>query len=177
VKICPGTYVEGSGQRGSSALTITKSLALVGAGAGQVTVKPRNDGGQIAEDSPDIRDGKGDIVAVTGTSGSPVTVDISGVTVDAAGVYATAGVVFIDAQGSVSHSRVTGLDTDESANGYQTPGGFRSNSYGYGIAQVSTAQSAGEHVLTIAHTRVDHYNALGVLHRLAHTECLPADTE
>src|SRR5215831_8653754 len=123
VSICPGTYAEGSGQPGSNALTISKSLTLAGAGAGQVTIKPRNNGGRIAEDSPDIRDGKGDIIAVTGTSGSPVTVHISGVTVDAAGVYATAGVVFIDAQGSVDHSRVTGLDTDESANGYQTPAG------------------------------------------------------
>jgi hypothetical protein len=152
VKICPGTYAEGSGQRGSSALTITKSLTLAGAGAGQVTIKPRDNGGQIAEDSPDIRDGKGDIIAVTGTSGSPVTVHISGVTVDAAGVYATAGVVFVDAQGSIARSQITGLDTDESANGYQVPGGFRSNQFGYGIAQVSTAPSSGEQVLTVDHT-------------------------
>jgi hypothetical protein len=163
VKICPGTYAEGSGQRGSSALTITKSLTLAGAGAGQVTIRPRDNGGQIAEDSPDIRDGQGDIIAVTGTSGSPVTVHISGVTVNAAGVYATAGVVFVDAQGSIARSHVTGLDTDESANGYQVPGGFRSNQFGYGIAQVSTAPSSGEQVLTVDHTRVDHYNALGVL--------------
>src|SRR5215470_2001716 len=163
VKICPGTYVEGSGQPGSNALTITKSLTLAGAGAGQVTIKPRDNGGRIAEDSPDIRDGKGDLIAVTGTSGSPVTVHIYGVTVDAAGVYATAGVVFVDAQGSIDHSRVTGLDTDESANGYQVPGGFRSNQFGYGVAQVSTAPSPSEQVLTVDHTRIDHYNALGVL--------------
>src|SRR5262252_3412038 len=134
-----------------------------GGGAGQVTIKPRDNGGQIAEDNPDIRDGKGDIIAVTGTSGSPVTVHISGVIVDAAGVYATAGVVFVDAQGSIGHSHVTGLDTDESANGYQVPGGFRSNQFGYGIALVSTAQSSSGQVLTVDHTRVDHYNALGVL--------------
>jgi hypothetical protein len=163
VKVCPGTYAEGSGQPGSNALTITKSLTLAGAGASQVTIKPRNNGGQIAEPSPDIRDGKGDIIAVAGTSGAPVTVHISGVTVDAAGVYATAGVVFVDAQGSIDHSLITGLDTDESANGYQVPGGFRSNQFGYGVAQVSTAQSPEERVLTIDHTRVARYNALGVL--------------
>ena len=163
VSVCPGTYAEGSGQPGSNALTITKSLTLAGAGAGQVTIKPRNDGGRIAEDSPDIRDGNGDLIAVTGTSGSPVTVHISGVTADAAGVYATAGVVFIDAQGSIDHAHVTGLDTDESANGYQVPGGFRSNQFGYGVAQVSTAPAPSEQVLTVDHTRVDHYNALGVL--------------
>ncbi|MBO0772477.1 MAG: hypothetical protein J2P35_13550, partial [Actinobacteria bacterium] len=163
VNICPGTYAEGSGQPGSSALTIGKSLTLAGAGAGQVTIKPRNSGGRIAADNPDIRDGKGDIIAVTGTSGSPVTVHISGVTVDAAGVYATAGVVFVDAGGSVGHSRITGLDTDESANGYQVPGGFRSNPFGYGIAQVSAGQLPQGQVLTIDHTRIDHYNALGAL--------------
>lgn len=163
VNICPGTYVEGSGQPDSNALTITKSLTLAGAGASQVTIKPRDNGGQIAERNPDIRDGKGDVVAVAGTDGSPVTVNISGVTVDAAGVYATAGVVFLDAQGSIEHSRVTGLDTNESANGYQVPGGFRSNPFGYGVAQVSTAQSPGQRILTIDHTRVDRYNALGVL--------------
>src|SRR5215469_2105001 len=163
VNICPGSYAEGSGQPGSNAVTITKSLTLAGAGADQVTIKPRNNGGQIAEDNPDIRDGKGDIIAVTGTSSAPVTVHISGVTVDAAGVYATAGVVFVDAQGSIDHSHVTGLDTDESANGYQVPGGFRSNQFGYGVAQVSTAQPPSEQVLTLDHTRVDHYNALGVL--------------
>src|SRR5262245_47580941 len=31
VKVCPGTYAEGSGQPGSNALTITKSLTLAGA--------------------------------------------------------------------------------------------------------------------------------------------------
>ena len=69
VRICPGSYAEGSGQPGSNAVTIAESLTL--AGAGQVTIKPRNNGGRIAEDSPGIRDGKGDIIAVTGTSGSP----------------------------------------------------------------------------------------------------------
>src|SRR5215470_2118534 len=89
VTVCPGTYVEGSGARGTSALTITKSISLVGAGAEQVTIEPRNDpaaGGQIAEDSPDIRDGRGDLVAVTGSVSAPITVNISGVTVDAHGV-------------------------------------------------------------------------------------------
>src|SRR5215472_7773199 len=65
VQICPGTYVAGNGLQGSNALTITKDLTLAGAGADQVTIEPRNNGGQIAEDNPDIRDGKGDIIAVT----------------------------------------------------------------------------------------------------------------
>src|SRR5436305_1085931 len=62
ISVCPGTYVEGSGSPGTDALTITKSLDLVGAGAAQVTVEPRNNGGRIAEQSPDIRSGKGVLV-------------------------------------------------------------------------------------------------------------------
>jgi hypothetical protein len=169
VLVCPGTYVEGSGVRGSNALTITKDLNLVGAGAGQVTVEPRNNpssGGQIAENHPDIRDGRGDILAVIGGKSRPITVSISGITFDANGVYATAGVVFRDAQGSVNRSHVTGLDTDESASGYTVPGGFRSNAFGYGIADVTSATGAGPsepRTLRIDHTRVDRYNAIGVL--------------
>jgi hypothetical protein len=172
VLVCPGTYVEGTGVRGSNALTITKDLNLMGAGADQVTVEPRkspSSGGQIAETHPNIRDGKGDIVAVIGDNGRPVTVNISGITFDANGVYATAGVVFLDAQGSINRSHVTGLDTDESASGYTVPGGFRSNAFGDGVADVTSGDGAGSlgssgpRTLRIDHTRVDHYNAIGVL--------------
>jgi hypothetical protein len=173
VSVCAGTYVEGSGARGSDALTITKSLNLVGAGATQVTVEPRNSqaaAGQIAEDNPSIRDGKGDILAAVGSVRSPITVHISGITFNANGVYATAGVVFVDAQGSLDHSRVTGVDTSEAADAYTTPGGFRSNPFGYGVAQVTRATkatapsgSSAVRTLRIDHTRIDHYNAIGVL--------------
>ncbi len=157
VQVCAGTYVEGSGHPGSNALTITKNISLVGAGADRVTVEPRNNGGQIAEASPDIRSGKGDLVAVVGAN-----VSISGITFDANGVYASAGVVFLDSAGSVGRSRITGIDVDESANGYTKPGGFRSNPFGYGIAVVS-AHSTDAHVLSVDHTRIERYNAVGVL--------------
>jgi hypothetical protein len=173
ISICPGTYVEGSGARGSNALTIRKDLTLAGAGSDQVTIEPRNSavaGGQIAEASPDIRDGQGDIIAAIGTVRDPVTVRISGVTVNASGVDATAGVVFLDAQGSLDRSEVTGVDVSESADAYATPGGFRSSPFGYGVAQVSRATpatapagKAAVRTLTIDHTRIDHYNAIGVL--------------
>jgi hypothetical protein len=155
VRVCAGTYVEGSGARGSDALKITKDLTLAGAGAAQVRVEARK-GAQLAESSPNIRSGKGVLVAVIGAD-----VDISGITVDANGANATAGVVYIDAQGSITRSQVTGVDTDESANGYAVPGGFRSNPFGYGIAQVST--SPHSRTLRVDHTRVDHYNAAGVV--------------
>ena len=173
VVICPGTYVEGTGLRGSNALTITKNLTLEGAGADQVTIEPRHSPashGQIAPAKPDIRSGMGDILAVVGDVQSPITVNISGVTFDANGVYATAGVVFVDGQGSLNRSRVTGVDINESADAYSTPGGFRSNPFGYGVAQVTRATQAtaptgpaATRTLTIDHTRIDHYNAIGLL--------------
>jgi hypothetical protein len=112
---------------------------------------------------------------VIGKTNHSITVNVSGITFDAHGVDATAGVLFLDAQGSVDRSRVTRLDLDESANGYTVPGGFRSNPFGYGIAQFTAATNKGANAeavdptekpsvrtLTIDHTRVDHYNAIGV---------------
>jgi Protein of unknown function (DUF1565) len=148
VRICPGTYVEGSGAQGSNALTITKDLTLTGPGADQVRIEAQH-GAQLAESNPDIHSGKGVLVAVIGAN-----VDISGVTVDANGADATAGVVYVDSQGSISRARVTGVDVDESANGYTVPGGFRSNAFGFGIAHVG-----GSRALTVDH------NARGPLQR------------
>ena len=75
ITVCPGTYVEGPGTPGSNALTIDKSLTLKGAGANLVRVTPNlAAGGRIIEDTPDIRNGVGDVLAVTGTPTLPVTV-------------------------------------------------------------------------------------------------------
>src|SRR6266536_5767289 len=41
VFVCPGTYVEGDGHHGKNALTITKDVNLVGAGADKVVVEPK----------------------------------------------------------------------------------------------------------------------------------------
>jgi Zinc carboxypeptidase len=171
IAICPGTYAEGPGTPNSSVLTITKNLTLRGAGADQVTIEPRSVGAKrIASDHPNLRSGKGVIIAVVGHKKSPVTVNISGVTVDANGVYATAGIVYVDGQGAVSRVHVTGLDIDESANGYTVPGGFRSNPFGIGIAHVTRVKPPKNkpktipvRTLTIDHTRVDRYNAVGIL--------------
>jgi len=175
VFVCAGTYVEGSGKHGTNALTIDKDVDLAGAGADRVVVEPRNDpaqGGRIAADNQSIRSGTGAILAAVGKPQKPITVNVSGITFDANGVFATAGVVFLDAQGSINRSHVTGLDIDESADGFTVPGGFRSNPFGYGIADVTAAgQKPGPKIkpgalvrtLTIDHTRVDTYNAIGVL--------------
>src|SRR4051812_4789818 len=171
ISICPGTYAEGPGTPGISALSIHKDLTLRGAGADQVTIEPRSVGEKrIAADNPDLRNGNGAIIAVIGSKANPVTVNISGVTVDANGVYATGGIVYVDAQGSITRSHVTGLDVDESANGYTVPGGFRNNAFGIGIADVTRVKPTPgnpkqypERTLTIADTRVDRYNAVGIL--------------
>ncbi|HET7760079.1 MAG TPA: hypothetical protein VFK62_09160 [Gaiellaceae bacterium] len=171
IAICPGTYAEGPGTPGTSVLTIRKDLTLRGAGADQVTIEPTSVGQKrIAADSQDLRDGRGVIVAVIGGKNNPVTVNISGVTVDANGVDATAGIVYVDAQGTISRSHVTGLAIDESANGYTVPGGFRNSAFGIGIADVTRVKPNGGNrppfaprTLTIDHTRVDRYNSVGVL--------------
>jgi hypothetical protein len=178
IAICPGTYREGNAQPNTSAIKIDKSLTLKGAGADLVTITPRKYDGNdtvIAEDSDDatpgsqqnIRYPSGNIVTAVGTPAVPITVEISGITVDGGGVAAKAGVVFLDAQGSLRRSRVTDIVTSESPNAYGMPGGYRSEYLGYGVALVSAALTppvgAGPRTLTIANTRIDEYNTVGVL--------------
>ncbi len=167
IAVCPGTYVEGTGQVATNAVTIAKSLTLKGAGADLVTIRPAGDG-QIAEGgTPDLRNGIGDIVVVRGTPSAPITVHVSGVTIDGAGVAAEAGLVFLDAQGSVVRSRVTNVVTSEAADASTRPGGYRSAMPGVGIAQLTAATTAPggatPRPLLIDHTRVDRYNRIGVL--------------
>jgi hypothetical protein len=171
IDVCAGTFTEGKGKQGTNALTIDKNLTLVGAGADQTIVKPKaTNGGRLAGSSPNLRSGTGDILAAVGTPTAPITVKVSGITFDAAGVDVTAGIAFVDAQGSIGHVHVTGVDIDESATGYQKPGGFRNDSAGDGIVDVTAAMPSAKapkappvRTLTIDHTRVDKYNAIGVL--------------
>jgi hypothetical protein len=170
IAICPGVYVEGSGAPGTNAVTISKSLTIKGAGADMVAIEPRRStptGGQIAESNMNIRNGVGDVVSVIGGSSFPITVDISGLTVDGNGVFSEAGVVFLDAQGSLVRDRVTNIVTSISNTAYELPGGYRSNQFGYGVAQVTAAieppPGNAPRPLTIDHTRIDRYNKIGVL--------------
>jgi ribosomal protein L37E len=167
IAICPGTYVEGTGAIASNALTITKSLTIKGAGADLVSIQPKNAGGQIAEGSPAIRNGLGDIVVARGFPEAPLTVNISGVTIDGAGVASEAGVLFLDAQGSIVRSRVTNIVTSEGDDAGSQIGGYRSTMPGYGIAQLTAAgtisPAAAPRPLLIDHTRVDKYNRIGIL--------------
>lgn len=186
--VCPGVYAEGPGTPGSNALTITKSLSIRGAGADLVTIRPRANssaGGQIAANHPELRDPVGNIITVFGAPSFPLTVDISGVTVSGGGhetkfpgtdiwdgefeggVYSEAGILFLDAGGSVAASRITNIVTSERPEAQDWAGGYRSNDFGYGIAQVSAASSAPPNAtdreLTITGTRLDRFNRTGVL--------------
>ena len=174
VVVCPGKYIEGDGSPGTNAVTITKSLTIKGAGADLVSISPKAwplVGGRILEDSPDIRNGVGDIVAVVGTPTQPLTVDISGVTVDGYDpqgrpVGVEAGILFLDAKGSVDRSRITNIVTSEGENAYNFAGGWRGAQPGIGIVQTSTALLApvdGARELDIDRTRVDKYNKIGIL--------------
>jgi hypothetical protein len=174
VTVCAGDYAEGTGQVGTNALTITKSLTLKGAGADLVSISPKASSpasGRIMETTPDLRNGIGDIVAVVGGPTRPITVDISGVTVDGftperKPVAVEAGIVYLDGKGSITRSRVTNTVTSEGASAFDLPGGYRGPQPGVGIVQTSAARTApgdGTRTLAIELTRVDRYNRYGIL--------------
>jgi len=179
IAVCAGKYVEGTGAIGSNGLTINKNIAIKGAGADLVTIAPKAIAipgvlnprvrGRIAENTADLRNASGDIISVMGDPDFPARVDISGVTVDGDGVYSEAGIVYVDAVGLITRVRVTDIVTSEGNNAFDpltTPGGYRSNTAGYGIVQVTraTANPGGPiRKLEIDSTRVDKYNAAGIL--------------
>ena len=175
VAVCAGDYAEGSGTVGSNALTITKNLTIKGAGADLVTISPKASGptgGQIMEaGTPELRNGIGDVLVAAGSPTQPITVNLSGITVDgyAPGgkpVAVEAGVVFLDAKGSIERSRVTNSVTSEGNTAFNQSGGYRGTQPGIGIVQTSAArvpQSDGTRTLKITATRVDKYNKVGVL--------------
>ncbi len=126
-----------------------RALTLKGAGADLVVdhrpkANPLVRGRIIEEDTSDIRNGVGDIVAIVGTPTQPLTVNISGVTVngyDPQGreVAVEAGILFLDAKGSINRSRVTNVVTSEGDNAYTRVGGWRGPQPGIGIVQTSNA--------------------------------------
>ena len=175
ITICAGDYSEGTGAPGTNAVTITKSLTLKGAGADRVSITPKANplvrGSIIEEGTSDIRNGVGDIVAIVGTPTQPLTVNISGVTVDGYDpqgreVAVEAGILYLDAKGSVTRTRVTNIVTSEGDNAHTRVGGWRGPQPGIGIVQTSNALLApvdGARKLIIDRTRVDKYNKIGIL--------------
>lgn len=190
VVVCDGTYSEGSGAIGTSALVIDKSISIRGAGADKVTIQPTRtspSGGQIAATSPVLRDGVGNIVSVNGTPEAPLTVNISGVTISGGGdktyfdpnanppiwngefqngVYSEAGLVFLDAGGSFNNGRITNVVVSETAAAESVPGGYRNGTLGWALAQITAATaapSASSIPLEIKGSRFDRYNRGGIL--------------
>ena len=137
-----------------------------------VTISPKANGPQstIAAASPNLRDAVGNIVGIIGDPDFPLTVNISGVTVDGADVASEAGVLYLDAMGSYSRSRVTDVVTSMGPNAFSIPGGYRSAQLGYGLAQVTAATvtpaQTGTRVLTIDASRVDGYNTAAKVRRV-----------
>ncbi len=181
VAICPGTYVEGNGGQGSNALTIaSKSISLRGAGADLVAIQPKRStptGGRIAETALELRNGVGDIVSIAGTRAIPTTVDISGVTIDGNGVFVEAGVVYRDAGGTLSRSRVTNIVTSESNTADTLEGGYRFGFPGIGVVQTTTTGTGAgtfpRPALNVVQSRISRYNRVGVLIDSATTDTPP----
>ena len=83
---------------------------------------------------------------------SLLTVNISGVTIDGDGVYADAGVVYRDAQGTITRSRITNVVTTETSYDVPRPGEYKGSNDGIAIAPPHTgscckALDCGEEVL------------------------------
>ena len=195
IAVCPGEYVEGGGGVGSNGLIIIDDVNIRGAGADLVSIKPRKvraSTSSIADSaSPaNIRNATGAIVMINGadTQNGPnsaksnlLTVNISGVTIDGGGVYSEAGVVFRDAQGSISRSRITNIVTTETAYDTPRPGEYKGSNDGYAIASVTAPAVANDvvplvgtpRVIRVDHTRVDKYNAAGILLDGATGDTLP----
>ena len=185
IAVCPGTYVEGGGGVGSNGIIIVRNVTIKGAGADLVTIKPRRvtaSGGQIAAATPFLRDATGNIITIDGDNEqatpnaqktSLLTVNISGVTIDGNGVYAEAGVLFRDAQGTITRSRVTNVVTTEKSYDAPRAGEYKGSSDGIAVASVVGANRTGPAVTTplpatprvvkIDHSRIEKYNSTGIL--------------
>ena len=104
--------------------------------------------------------------------------NISGVTIDGDGVYADGGVVFRDAQGTISRSRITNVVTTETSYDVPRPGEYKGSSDGFAVASVTAAAGTAPlpttpRVVKIDHTRIDKYNAAGILLDGATGDTLP----
>jgi hypothetical protein len=189
IAVCPGDYVEGSGAVGTNGLIIVRDVTIKGAGADLVTIRPRKvraSTSQIAESTnASIRNAVGAIVMINGddeqfgtnvSKAALLNVSISGVTIDGDGVYADAGVVFRDAQGTISKSRITNVVTTETSYDVPRPGEYKGSADGYAVASV-TAPGAplptSPRQVKVDHTRIDKYNAAGILLDGATGDALP----
>ena len=124
------------------------------------------------EATPNLRNGLGDIIAIVGAPSQPLTVDISGITADGwdpkgQPVAVEAGIVFLDARGSVVRSHVTNVVTSEGGDAYlaarRLPRHAARRRHRAGRPTRSTRRSTARACCAIDRTRVEKYNKIGVL--------------
>ena len=175
IVVCAGDYAEGTGAPGTNARHHHQEHHAEGrrrgSGLDHAEGEPAGSRPHHRRGTPDIRNGVGDIVAIVGTPTQPLTVNISGVTVDGYDpqgreVAVEAGILYLDAKGSIARTRVTNIVTSEGDNAYTRVGGWRGPQPGIGIVQTSNALLApvdGARKLTIDRMRVDKYNKIGIL--------------
>lgn len=167
VAVCAGTYTEGTAGAGNNALSINKSVNIRGVGADSVIIQPAGDVGEPDPNppgngvGPSFRDARGNVVSVgstTATGATAVTVNISGVTVRGNDRYVESGISYLNANGGVSNSRVTGIVQTQGTGGL---GRFGILQRGFGILALST--TAGNYAFTLANSELDAFNKAALL--------------
>ena len=172
--VCAGTYAEGPGTPGSAALIIQKSLTLTGAGADLVTVEPKSigDNPRIAGDDPTLRSYEGDIVCRArpgAIARSPSTSPASPSTRTASTRPRRRLQRRDRARSTARASPVSTSTRAPTATRRRAASAATSSAIGVAMVTRDAADAGGKPVpdplrtVTIDHTRIDHYNAVGVL--------------
>ena len=169
IVVCPGVYEESSTPVNSelnpvlatgetNGLTIKKPLKIIGAGASEVTIKPKSTVTSLGGATGTLRDGGGNVITVSRQSlGSSEYdeeyVDISGVTIESGSTEAEAGVAFFNSSGRIADSVIKSIKP--------------SNGNGWGVvetdSQLGTGVGSPERQVTIEDSTIKGYGAGGVL--------------
>jgi large repetitive protein len=169
IVVCPGVYEESSTPVNSelnpvlatgetNGLTIKKPLKIIGAGASEVTIKPKSTVATLGGASGTLRDGGGNVITVSrqslgSTEYDEEYVDISGVTIESGSTEAEAGVAFFNSSGRIADSEIKSIKA--------------SNGNGWGVvetdSQIGTGIGSPERQVTIENSTIKGYGAGGVL--------------
>jgi large repetitive protein len=169
IVVCPGVYEESSTPVNSelnpvlatgetNGLTIKKPLKIIGAGAGEVTIKPKSTVASLGGATGTLRDGGGNVITVSrqslgSTEYDEEYVDISGVTIESGSTAAEAGVAFFNSSGRIADSVVKSIKP--------------ANGNGWGVvetdSQIGSGVGSPERQVTIADSTIKGYGAGGVL--------------
>lgn len=168
VSVCDGTYIEGRGGPGTTALTIDKPLTLRGAGAGRTFIAPaggpENRIALAGTTTPPLGDAAGNVISVVGTRAT-----IEGVTVFGRNVHLEAGIAFVGSDGAVRSSEI--VDLVQSA-GPGREGVYGASQSGVGIVATGPDEAVLRNV-DIVDSIVEGYNAAGVIVDAARPDGMP----